>query len=174
VSSVTSLSPSSITADGRLFAARYVAGGGTDIMTVAPDGTAREWLATAASESAPKVSPDERYVAYRSNKSGRPEVYVKAISGEGPEQQVSVAGGGRPDWSADSRTVFFAYNRSVQRADWHDGRAGRPVEVYSNPNLVWSRVGPTGIILLKAIEEERPLTTLNLVVGWTREVSKAR
>ena len=46
--------------------------------------------------------------------------------------------------------------------------------MYSNPNLVWSRVGPTSIILLKAIEEERPLTTLNLVVGWTREVSKAR
>jgi serine/threonine-protein kinase len=174
VSSVSSLSPASITKDGSIFAARYEAGGDADIMIVAPDGTARDWLATAASESAPKLSPDERFVAYRSNKSGRYEVYVKSISGEGPEQQVSVTGGGRPDWSADSRTIFFAAGRSVQRADWHAGLAGRPALVYSNPNLVWSRVGARGIIWLKAIEEERPLTTLNLVVGWTREVSKAR
>jgi serine/threonine-protein kinase len=174
VSSVSSLSPTSITADGVIFATRYKAGGGTDIMTVAPDGTARDWLATAASESGPKLSPDGRYVAYRSSKSGRNEVYVKSISGEGPEQQVSVAGGSRPDWSADSRSIFFAANRSIMRAGWHDGVAGRPALVYSNPNLVWSRVGPNGIILLKAIEEERPLTTLNLVVGWTREVSTTR
>ena len=174
VSSVSSLSPASITKDGRIFAGRYVAGGGTDIMTVAPDGTARDWLATAASESGPKVSPDERYVAYRSDKSGRPEVYIRSISGEGPERQVSVSGGARPDWSPDSRAVFFAVGRSIQRADWHDGIAGRPTLVYTSPNLVWSRVGPSGIIGLKAIEEERPLTTLNLVVGWTREVSKAR
>jgi len=144
-------------------------------MTVAPDGTARDWLATAASESGPKVSPDDRYVAYRSDRSGRVEVYVKAISGEGPEQQVSVTGGSRPDWSADSRTIFFAgANRSIQRAEWRDGAPGRPVQIYSDPKLVWSRVGPSGIIGLKTIEEERPLTTLNLVVGWTREVSKAR
>ena len=174
VSSVSSLSPASITKDGRIFAGRYEAGGGTDIMTVAPDGTARDWLATAASESGPKVSPDERYVAYRSDKSGRSEVYVRPISGEGPERQVSVTGGARPDWSPDSRAVFFAAGRSILRADWHDGIAGRPTLVYTGPNLVWSRVGPGGIIGLKAIEEERPLTTLNLVVGWTREVSKVR
>ena len=76
----------SITTAGVIFATRHTTGGGTDIMTVAPDGTARDWLATAASESGPKASPDERYVAYRSDKSGRYEVYVKSISGEGPEQ----------------------------------------------------------------------------------------
>jgi dipeptidyl aminopeptidase/acylaminoacyl peptidase len=144
-------------------------------MTIAPDGTARDWLATAAGESGPRLSPDERYVAYRSDKGGRVEVYVRPISGEGPEQQVSVNGGTRPDWSPDSRAIFFAGpRRSVQRADWKDGIAGRPAQIYASPDFVWSRVGPSGIIGLKALEEERPLTTLNLVVGWTREVSRAR
>lgn len=175
VSSISSLSPASITKDGHIFAARFETGGGADIMTVAPDGTARDWLATAAAESGPRVSPDERYVAYRSEKSGRVEIYVRPISGDGPEQQVSVSGGTRPDWSPDSRTIFFAGpRRSIQRADWHDGIAGRPKQIYANPDLVWSRVGGNGIIWLKAIEEERPLTTLNLVVGWTREASRAR
>jgi eukaryotic-like serine/threonine-protein kinase len=174
VSSISALSPASITKDGVIFAARYEPGGTADIMTVGPDGTAKDWLATAATESQPKVSPDERYVAYLSNRSGRPEVYVRAISGEGPEQQVSINGAGRPGWSDDSRTIFFAAGRTIQRADWLDGRPGRPAQIYSSPKLVWSRVGAAGIIGLKTIEEERPLTTLNLVVGWTREASRVR
>jgi Tol biopolymer transport system component/DNA-binding winged helix-turn-helix (wHTH) protein len=174
VSSISSLSPSSVTRDGRVFASRFEPGGTADIMTVAPDGTARDWLATAATESQPKVSPDERYVAYLSTRSGRAEVYVRAISGEGPEQQVSIDGAGRPGWSEDSRTIFFASRRAVYRAEFQDGRPGRPTQIYSSPKLVWSRVGPTGIIGLKTIEEERPLTTLNLVVGWTREASRVR
>ena len=174
VSSVSSLSPASITKDGRIFAARFEPGGTADIMTVEPDGTARDWLATAATESQPKISPDERYVAYQSSKSGRVEVYVRAISGEGSEQQVSVDGGVRPGWSDDSRSIFFAANRVVYRAAFQDGKPGRPAQIYSSPKLVWSRVGPTDIIGLKTIEEERPLTTLNLVVGWTREASRVR
>ena len=174
VSSVSSLSPASMTKDGVIFAARFESGGTADIMTVAPDGTASDWLATAATESQPKVSPDERYVAYISTRSGRQEVYVRAISGDGPEQQVSVNGGARPGWSDDSRTIFFAANRVVYRAEWLDGKPGRPAQIYSSPKLVWSRVGPTDIIGLKTIEEERPLTTLNLVVGWTREASRVR
>ena len=174
VSSVSSLSPASITKDGQIFAARFEPGGTADIMVVAPDGTARDWLATAATESQPKVSPDQQYVAYQSTRSGRQEVFVRAIAGDGPEQQVSVNGGGRPGWSDDSRTIFFAWNRVVYRVGWHDGKPGRPTQLYSSPKLVWSRVGPTGIIGLKTIEEERPLTTLNLVVGWTREASTVR
>ena len=135
----------------------------------------RDWLATAANESSPRVSPDNRYVAYQSNRSGRLEVYVRPISGEAPEQQVSLAGGVGPGWSSDSNAILFTGpGRSVHRAEWHDGTAGRPRQVYASPGLVLSRMGANSILGLKAIEEERPLTTLNLVVGWTHEVSKAR
>ncbi len=175
VSSVTSLSPASVTADGRVFAARYGTGGSADILVIEPDGTTRDWLATAANESSPRVSPDHRFVAYRSNRSGRFEIYVRAISGAGPEHQVSVNGGTQPDWSGDSRAIFFVGpDRAIQRAAWHEGTAGRPQPIMGGTDLVWSRVGPGGVIGFRAIEEERPLTTLNLVVGWTREVTRAR
>ncbi|HQX81602.1 MAG TPA: winged helix-turn-helix domain-containing protein [Vicinamibacterales bacterium] len=175
VSSVTSLSPSSVTADSRVFAARLGPGGGADILVIEPDGTTRDWLATAANESSPRVSPDNRFVAYRSNRSGRFEIYVRAISGAGPDHQVSVNGGTRPDWSGDSRAIFFVGpDRGILRATWHEGAAGRPQPVSGGADLVWSRVGASGVIGFTAIEEERPLTTLNLVVGWTREVSRAR
>jgi Tol biopolymer transport system component len=175
VSSVASLVPESAARDGVLFACRLGAGGVADILTVAPDGTTRDWLATAANESGPRVSPDNRYVVYQSTRAGRPEVYVRAVSGEGPEQQVSVAGGANPGWSSDSRAILYVGpNRSVHRAEWHDGSAGRPRQIYANPGLVVSRAGGTGLFGLMAIDEERPLTTLNLVIGWSREASKAR
>lgn len=175
VSSVTSISPSSMTADGTIFAARFSAGGRADIITVAKDGTTREWLATAAAESGARVSPDNRHVAFLSNRSGRTEVYVRPISGKGPEQQVSVDGGTRPDWTPDSSAIVFTGpNRSIHRAEWRDGVAGRPRQVYANRDLVWGRGGFRDIIGFKAIEEERPLTTLNLVVGWTREAAAAK
>jgi DNA-binding winged helix-turn-helix (wHTH) protein/Tol biopolymer transport system component len=174
-SSVASLGPSSMTRDGVIFATRHTAGGGLDITTIAPDGTAKDWLATSASEAGPRVSPDEKFVVFRSGRSGRAEIYVRPISGEGPEQQISQTGGLRPDWSADGRAIFFAgLNRTIHRVEWRDGVAGRSTQIYASPALLFSRAGAGGIIGLKAIEEERPLTTLNLVVGWTREVSRVR
>jgi DNA-binding winged helix-turn-helix (wHTH) protein/Tol biopolymer transport system component len=175
VSSVTSLSPASVTSDGRVFVARLGPGGGSDILVIEPDGTTRDWLATAANESSPRVSPDNRFVAYRSNRSGRFEIYVRAISGAGPEHQVSVNGGTQPDWAGDSRAVFFVgFDRSILRAVWREGAAGRPEQITTGTDFVWSRVGASGVIGFTAIEEERPLTTLNLVVGWTHEVARAR
>jgi len=175
VSSVTSLAPASVTADARVFVARFGTGGGADILVIEPDGTTRDWLATAANESSPRVSPDQRFVAYRSNRSGRFEIYVRPVSGVGPDQQVSVNGGTRPDWGGDSSSIFFVGpERAILRAEWRDGVAGRPTQVASDRDLVWSRSGTGGVVGFKAIEEERPLTTLNLVVGWTREISAAQ
>ncbi len=56
------------------------------------------------------------------------------------------------------------------RADFRDGVLSRPIEIYANHRMVLSRPAPAGTVALTAIEEERPLTTLNLVVGWAREV----
>ena len=170
VSSATSLSPSAPTSSGLLFAMRLHRGGSTDIVTVAQDGTVRDWLATAAPESGARVSPDERHVVYHSVRSGKSEVYVRAIAGDGPETQVSIKGGSHPGWSRDGRFIYFMNGRRLARLEMRNGTFTRPEEIYAGDRLVLARVGEAGIVVLKAIEEERPLTTINLVVGWTGEV----
>jgi serine/threonine-protein kinase len=175
VSSVTSIAPASVTREGVVFAMRLEPGGGADILAIAPDGTAREWLATTANESGARVSPDDRFVAYHSNRNGRLDVYVRPIDGRGAERQVSLASGVRPEWMADSRgLVFTGPRRSMHFAEIIDGVPGRPREIFTNPGLVLTRPGLGALVGLEAIEEERPLTTLNLVVGWTRELAFAR
>jgi DNA-binding winged helix-turn-helix (wHTH) protein/Tol biopolymer transport system component len=168
VSTAGPASPGSVARDGALFALSLLPGGGADILRIAPDGTPSPWLATPASESGARLSPDERYVAYLSDKSGRLEVYIRPVSG-GPEQQVSLNGGTRPGWSADGDAILFGAYRRIHRAEFRDGRLSRPVEIYANPRMVLARIGTTGALALTAIEEERPLTTLNLIVGWVRE-----
>ena len=160
----------SVTRDGVVFAVSLQPGGGADILTIGSDGTPRPWLATPAGESGGQLSPDDRFLVYQSDKSGRVEIYVRPVSGRAPEQQVSVNGGGRPGWSADGRAIIFHAFRRLHRADFHEGRLSRPVEIYANPRMVLSRTAASGTLALTAIEEERPLTTLNLVVGWLREV----
>ena len=169
LSSLSGLSPISSTRDGMLFATLHQ-GGGTDILTIAPDGATKPWLATAASESFAVVSPDERYVTYASSRSGRSEIYLRPFDGGPPEQQVSVDGGSRPGWTADGTGIVFTRQRQMFRADFRGGVLSRPIEIYANNRMVLSRAVPAGTIALTAIEEERPLTTLNLVVGWAREV----
>jgi Tol biopolymer transport system component len=170
VSSASPVAPMSVTRDGVLFAVSLQAGGGADILTIGTDGTPHPWLATPAGESSAQLSPDDRFVVYQSDKSGRGEVYVRPVSGGAPEQQVSVNGGARPGWSSGGNAIVFHAFRKLHRADFHEGRLSRPVEIYANPRMVLSRAAAPGTLALTAIEEERPLTTLNLVVGWLREV----
>jgi WD40 repeat protein len=169
VSSVTSLSPSSPAASGLFFAMR-LRGGSADIVTVAEDGTVRDWLATGAQESGARVSPDDRQVVYHSGRSGRSEVYVRTSEGDGAERQVSISGGSHPGWSRDGRFIYFMNERRLFRVEMRNGTLTRPEEIYAGDRLVLARIGEAGILVLKAIEEERPLTTMNLVVGWIDEV----
>lgn len=172
VSSVPGLSVSSVTRDDVVLALRLNLGVGADILRIEPDGTTSEWLATPAAEGGAQLSPDDLYVAYQSEQSGRSEVYVRDISGWPPERQVSLGGGARPGWSADGRYIFFTTSdRRFYRVAFNDGVLSRPEELFANNRLMFIRPGPDGIIGLLAIEEERPLTTLNLVVGWASEVS---
>jgi Tol biopolymer transport system component len=169
VSSVTSLSPSSPAASGLFFATRF-RGGSADIVTVAEDGTVRDWLATGAQESGARVSPDDRQVVYHSGRSGKSEVYVRSSEGDGAERQVSISGGSHPGWSRDGRFIYFMNERRLFRVEMRNATLTRPEEIYAGDHLVLARIGEAGILVLKAIEEERPLTTINLVVGWIDEV----
>ena len=100
---------------------------------------------------------------------------MRAADGQGPARQVSSRGGMRPEWSADGRLLFFTGpGRAIYRVAMRDGEPARPEILREDARLLFYRAGAPGLIALEAIEEERPLTTLNLVVGWTRELAGAK
>jgi hypothetical protein len=109
-------------------------------------------------------------VVYQSNRTGRSEVYLRAVSGAGADRQVSTAGGGQPEWSPDGKAVFFTRERRVYRVDVSVTPMGPPVPVHADSRLVFARPSRDGLVVLNALEEERPLTTMNLVVNWTEEI----
>jgi DNA-binding winged helix-turn-helix (wHTH) protein len=170
-SSAAGLSPASTTSQGMVFANRS-GRGGLDIVTVAADGSVRDWLATPFQEAHPRVSPDDRWVAFVSNRTGRAEIYLRAASGSGADRQVSTAGGAQAEWSADGRFLFFTRERRVYRADVTTAPLGQPVAIHADSRLVFARPGSEGLVVLKAIEEERAITTLNVVVNWIEEVRR--
>jgi hypothetical protein len=83
---------------------------------------------------------------------------------------VSAAGGGQPEWSADGRAVFFTRERRVYRVDVSTTPLGQPIAVHADSRLVFARPSADGLVVLNALDEERPLTTMNLVVNWTEEI----
>jgi hypothetical protein len=165
------LAPASATSHGIVFANRLGAQG-IDLVTVAPDGSVREWLASPFQEVNPRVSPDDEWVAYQSNRTGRSEIYLRAASGKGPDRQVTPAGGVQPDWSADGGSLFFVRDRRVYRVDVTATTLGIPVPVHADSRLIFARPSGDGLVTLHALDEERPLTTLNLVTNWTGEVRR--
>jgi DNA-binding winged helix-turn-helix (wHTH) protein/Tol biopolymer transport system component len=171
-STTAGLSPASTTTAGLVFANRLRATG-IDIVTVTADGSVRDWLATPFQEAHPRVSPDDRWVAYASNRTGRAEIYVRAASGAGGDRHVSAAGGGQPEWAPDGRAVYFTRERRVYRVDMSTTPLGQPVPRHADSRLVLARPAGDGLIVLNAIEEERPITTLNLVMNWTEEIRRA-
>jgi len=100
--------PQSIAPDGTLlFAERSKGRNGTDLLTLAPDGTVTPFLdAQPAGKACGQFSPDGRLVAYVSDESGREEVYVRPFHG-GEAVAVSTEGGNGPRWAADGKTVYF-------------------------------------------------------------------
>ncbi|HEX4824150.1 MAG TPA: protein kinase [Candidatus Polarisedimenticolaceae bacterium] len=100
--------PQSIAPDGTLmFAERSKGRIGTDLLTLAPDGTVTPFLdAQPAGKACGQFSPDGRLVAYVSDESGREEVYVRPFHG-GEAVPVSTEGGNGPRWAPDGKAVYF-------------------------------------------------------------------
>jgi DNA-binding winged helix-turn-helix (wHTH) protein/Tol biopolymer transport system component len=170
VSALTGLAPTSERA-GVLYAHRLNPGGDRDILQIhVEDGTWRPWLATAANEGAAKVSPDGRWMAYESNRTGRYEVYRRPVA-DGLEQQVSTEGAGAPSWSSDGRYIYFTSSKGLFRSDTAGPSMGRPEFIYDADNLLLVRPAPRGWVVLNALEETRPLTTINVVGNWLAEVA---
>jgi serine/threonine-protein kinase len=64
-------------------------------------------VATAATETQPRLSPDGRWLAYVSNESGTAEVYVRPFPGPGGQLKISTAGGTGPMWAPTGLTLYY-------------------------------------------------------------------
>ncbi len=114
------------------------------------DGDASEpvaFLATPASERAPKLSPDGRFVAYMSNESGRNEIYVRPFPEGSGRRQASVNGGTRPRWSRDGTGLFYVQGNNalmaVSVSTAQGVTLGQPQQLFESPDLRSNNSSPT-------------------------------
>src|SRR5262249_19253433 len=109
--------PNSLSPDGTLLIFQEThANTGADLMllTVAPGGRIKPFLATAFRETTGEISPDGRWVAYASNESNQTEIYVRPfpIAGES-RYPVSNGGGVKPTWARNGKELFYLDGTSM-------------------------------------------------------------
>jgi Tol biopolymer transport system component/tRNA A-37 threonylcarbamoyl transferase component Bud32 len=109
----------SLSPDGRTLLYMTATNNNIDVMTASLTGdkTPRPFVATDASERAPRFSPDGRYVAYESNRSGQSEVYVRTFPDSSGRVQVSAGGGIEPVWARDGSRLFYRNGGRMFSAD---------------------------------------------------------
>jgi Tol biopolymer transport system component len=168
VSGLTQIAPAS-EGRGLLLAQRVNPSGDMDILRIRADGAAETFIATGAIEKEARLSPDGRWVAYTTKRSERLEIHLRDVAGTA-DRQVSRGGGGQPSWSSDGRHLYYVSSGRVLRVLVEDGRPGATDEAYASPSLLMARASPQGLIVLAALDEFRPLTTINVVVNWMAEV----
>jgi serine/threonine protein kinase/Tol biopolymer transport system component len=86
------------------------------IMPLDTPKAARPFVATRASEGAPRLSGDGKLMAYESDETGRLEVYIRPVPGPASRLQVSAGGGTQPVWSADGRQLYYRGPEYLLRA----------------------------------------------------------
>jgi serine/threonine-protein kinase len=135
-------------------------------------------LGSAAVEWFARVSPNGQWLAYQSSESGHYEVYLRRFGLDGGRVQLSSAGGAEPSWSADGRTVYFLQDRTRIVAVPIDPERGQPSAgsrvILSRPEMTMYLPLPDGkgFVIGDRIREHLPITTLNLVVNWAREIGR--
>jgi dipeptidyl aminopeptidase/acylaminoacyl peptidase len=82
------------------------------------------FLATPATEGAPRFSPDGRWLAYVSDESGRPEVYVQPYPGPGGKWQIFERRWDRACLESDRPRAVLSKRRQ------NDGRAGDVTAIF--------------------------------------------
>jgi len=132
-------------------------------------------------ETFPAVSPDGRWLAYTSNESGRNEVYVSPFPSMSGKQQISRDGGVEPIWNPSGGLIFY---RDLFSAliETEVATSGSRLEIGGGTVLfrVFAQmpmrgssydVAPDGDrFLFNAIDEEKALLPLTVMVNWHTEL----
>ena len=172
--------PSSVSPDGRtLLVNEFAVTNHGDVVALPlPDGAPAQGIVqTAAGEREAVFSPDGAAIAFQSNESGRDEVYVRPFAGPGGRSQVSTAGGANPVFSPDGKEILYRLGDKVFAV-----AVALPALTVSPPVLLFERrfvegrpsFDATGqrLLMIEPGEGELLPDDLNVIVGWTDEVSR--
>jgi serine/threonine-protein kinase len=187
-----SLTPSSITPDGRFLAfTLFTRNTGQDVwiadLTAPEDKRARPFCATGDMEWGGSLSPDGRWLAYVAFEFGDPNVYVRRFPQGDGKTRVSIDGGTGPQWSRDGRSLFFQSAdgskllESPVSATDRGLIPGQPHVLFEGPYLVSYDPGPSYAVsadarrfLMTRQPNLVPLRATELVVvqNWFEEVRR--
>lgn len=130
-----------------------------------------------------QFSPDGRWIAYESPLSGRSEVYLQPFPGPGPRQTVSTGGGESPRWARDGRELYYTTRdklMAVMIPDTVELSIGAPQFVFEgryrgdvNANTPYDVTADGRFLRVQQVEPDRPLTYIELVLGWSAELEPA-
>lgn len=178
--------PASFAPDGTLmFNERIKGRTGAALMTLAPDGSVRPFLAAAStSYLGGQFSPDGTAVAYVSDESGRDEVYVRSYGQPGDAVPVSTDGGIAPRWSPDGKEIvykrgdaFMAVSISNDGGKLAAGDPRKLFEIHAAQGRSTFQAGysiaPDGRFLILQLDPRAVPTRIDVVLNWFDEL-KAR
>jgi serine/threonine-protein kinase len=154
---------------------------GSDLWTLAPDGTTNPLVVTPFNDTSASVSPDGKYVAYVSDGSGRDDVFALPISGKGERIAVSINGGTGPLWSRDGRELFYRAGDDLISVSVSTsgplvlGERRRLLDLspYDSGAFHEFDVSPDGkrFLLIRTEPAARPYR-LNIITNWIEELRR--
>jgi eukaryotic-like serine/threonine-protein kinase len=158
--------------------------GDLKVLTLAGEGTPRDFIASNYDEDQGAFSPDGRRVAYVSDESGRKEVFVASFPDPAQRIRISSDGGIQPRWSRDGRELFYVSKGTRMMAVPFDPASGVPTGpptrlfdvpisyTYALHVPLRYDVAPDGRFLILVRASEEPPPPLVLVLNWQEGLKK--
>ena len=170
-----------VTRDGLIVYLERQPATGSDLWTLAKDGTTSPLVVTPFNDTSASVSPDGRYVAYVSDPSGRDDVFAKPLTGKGEPIVVSINGGTGPIWSRDGRELFYRAGDDLMSIGVNTagplvlGERRRLLDLspYDTGAFHDFDVSPDGqrFLLIRTDPASRPYR-LNIITNWIEELRR--